>query len=559
MSSIPQLIEIGTLESLNQKAMLPYDGKRPVLFVHDASTAPLAVELAEGFVLQLLHNLEFGPVQSLLYEARPSSGYAHLKRLFQESEGSFGQEVVQARDCIAQLESLKEKAHRRYTLFATANCADINEYNAVAPVPEPLYAIILQGIDRLQTESHVLETVRDLCESGPQVGLVPILLFDTSKERLDADNDFKHKHRDAFWSAVLPLSIGLDLRQSEVYPINLDAELWNLLEQFQLSLGLPDALRRQWAETILNRRELKLQASTEQDFFEVEIGRDGIRPAFFRLGEGCGSFHALLGGTTRTGKSTLLNNLILRFCEQYSPNALRLWLFDYRDGVEFINFAGIAHVEVLHTDNVDHDNAIAAFAAFCDLIFQRSKLFKQCTPPVARLSDYNRIAPQPLPRCLIIIDEAQTLFDDRALKPHAKRMLKEIGRKGAAFGLHVLLSTQSYRNVDLDEDVKSQFRLRMGLQLGNSMECRALMGRDNDAPLTLPPFTAVYNNNFGEANDNRIIALHGLPDLHERLAALRQRYPGEQKIFTSSNQFQEQTKPKSQNEGEFSDWDSLSG
>ena len=553
MSHTPQLIEIGTLESIHQKAMLPYDGMRPVLFVYDGSTAPLAVELAEGFVLQLLHNLEFGPVQSLLYEARPSSGYAHLKRLFQESEGSFGQEVVQARDCIAQLESLKEKAHRRYTLFATANCADINEYNAVAPVPEPLYAIILQGIDRLQTESHVLETVRDLCESGPQVGLVPILLFDTSKERLDADNDFKHKHRDAFWSAVLPLSIGLDLRQSEVYPINLDAELWNLLEQFQLSLGLPDALRRQWAETILNRRELKLQASTEQDFLEVEIGRDGIRSAFFRLGEGCGAYHGLLGGTTRTGKSTLLNNLILRSCEQYPPDALRLWLFDYKDGLEFINFAGLAHVEVLHTDNVDHDGAIAAFAAFCDLIPHRIKLFKQCTPTVSRLADYNRIAQQPLPRCLMIIDEAQTLFEDRALKPHAKRMLQEIGRKGAAFGLHVLLSTQSYQNVDLDVDVKNQFRLRMGLQLGNSMECRALMGRDNDVPLTLPPFTAVYNNNFGEANDNRIIALHGLPDLHERLAALRKRYPGEQKIFTSNNQFQEQAKPKSQNEGEFSD------
>jgi hypothetical protein len=559
MSSIPQLIEIGKLASIKQKAMLPYDGMRPVLFVHDASTAPLAVELAEGFVLQLLHNLEFGPVQSLLYEARPSSGYGHLKRLFQESEGSFGQEVVQARDCIAQLEFLKEKAHQRYTLFATANCADINEYNAVAPVPEPLYAVILQGIDRLQAESHVLETVRDLCESGPQVGLVPILLFDTSKERLDADNDFKHKHRDAFWSAVLPLSIGLDLRQSEVYPINLDAELWNLLKQFQLFLGLPDALRRQWVETILNRRELKLQASSEQDFLHVEIGRDSIRPAFFRLGEGCGAYHGLLGGTTRTGKSTLLNNLILRSCEQYSPNALRLWLFDYKNGLEFINFSGLAHVEVLHTDNMDHDGAIAAFAAFCDLVLHRTKLFKQYTPTVRRLADYNRIAQQPLPRCLMIIDEAHRLFEDRTLKPHAKRMLQEIARGGAAYGLHVLFSTQSYRNVDLEADVKSQFRLRMGLHLSDSFECRALMGRDNDAPLTLPPFTVVYNNNFGEANDNRIIALHGLSDLHERLVALRQRYPGTQKIFTSNNQLQEQTISKSHNQSEIGDWGSLSG
>ncbi|MCK4492692.1 MAG: hypothetical protein KAU26_01435 [Methylococcales bacterium] len=77
--------------------------------------------------------------------------------------------------------------------------------------------------------------------------------------------------------------------------------------------------------------------------------------------------------------------------------------------------------------------------------------------------------------------------------------------------------------MDLDRDVKAQFRLRIGLQLSSSMECRALMGRDNDAMLNLPRYHAVYNGNFSEMKDNRVIALSALArnDLWQRLQALK--------------------------------------
>ncbi len=533
MPHIPQLIEIGTLESIRQKAMVPFDGSQPVLFVHDSLSASLAVELAEGIVLQLLHNQAFGPVQVLLFESKPSAGYPHLKRLLQESEGSFGQQIITVRDCVTQLDALREKAHQRYTLFATANCADINAYNAVAPVPEPLYAILLQGIDRVQSELHILETVRDLCESGPAAGLVPVLLLDANKEKKNTENDYQRKQRDLFWASVLPLCFGLDLRKSTINPINLHAELWSLFEKFQLSVGLSDGLRKQWVEEILHRRTAQIATNTEQDFLEVEIGREGIRPAFFRMGERSNAYHALLGGVTRSGKSTLLHNLILNACNQYSPEELQLWLFDFRNGAEWWIYEGLAHVEYLHTDSNDVDGVCAAFEAFCSMLQERPSLYRQCSHPVARLADYNRFAEKPLPRCLMIIDEAQVLFErGPQLRDAAKKMLQLISRQGAADGFHLFLSTQSFQNVQIESDVKEQFHLRVGLQLATSGACRGLMGQDNEAPMKLKRFMAVYNNERGDVQQNRIISLHGLPDLHERLAALKQRYPGKQRTFS---------------------------
>jgi len=127
----------------------------------------------------------------------------------------------------------------------------------------------------------------------------------------------------------------------------------------------------------------------------------------------------------------------------------------------------------------------------------------------------------------MIVDEAQSLFDDRRTRADAKRLIREISRKGRDFGLHIVLSTQSYRNVDLDEDAKAQFRLRVGFQLSNPMECRALLGHDNDAPIRLQRYTAVYNNNFGEPQDNRIIHLDPLDDgeLLQRIQQLESRFP----------------------------------
>ncbi len=89
----------------------------------------------------------------------------------------------------------------------------------------------------------------------------------------------------------------------------------------------------------------------------------------------------------------------------------------------------------------------------------------------------------------------------------------------------MILSTQSFQNVELESDVKDQFHLRIGLRHASAMGCRALMGRDNDAMLTLERFTAIYNSHQGEPQHNRAVALDNAPDFLPRLDRLKAKYP----------------------------------
>jgi DNA segregation ATPase FtsK/SpoIIIE-like protein len=254
----------------------------------------------------------------------------------------------------------------------------------------------------------------------------------------------------------------------------------------------------------------------------------------------------MIGGTNRSGKTTMLNNILASACETYSPEQLRLWLFDFKEGVSFNIYHAVPHVEVLYTDNRDKDYLHRAFEAFISAMEQRAQLFKQCRPPVATLVRYNSVAEQPLPRLVMVVDEAQSLFDERVTKVAAQKMIREISRKGAAFGLHMILMTQSYQNVDLDRDAQGQFRTRIGLQLATSMECRALMGRDNDAPMDLPRFHAIYNDNNGDARSNRRVRLDPLEDeeLFRRLDVIRLKYPdhGGLLVFEQEDETSQQVK-----------------
>jgi len=126
-----------------------------------------------------------------------------------------------------------------------------------------------------------------------------------------------------------------------------------------------------------------------------------------------------------------------------------------------------------------------SFDSYLAAIKQRKQLFRQHLG-VQTLAEYNAIAKQPLPYWLMIVDEAQSLFEERITKKAAKTLIKTIARKGAAFGLHLIFSTQSYQNVELEKAEKDQFRLRIAFQHASAMGCNALFEGQRLSPKIKP-------------------------------------------------------------------------
>lgn len=517
------LVQIGTLTRLDREALLPCARSKPWLLQHGRERTAEAAELGEGVALQYLRQQ---PAKVWLYEAVPSPYFAELKRLLAASGGHYGEQFFNARDCFKQLTAWVEQTHRRFALLAQAGADDIYRYNAEAARPEPLIYVLLSGLHAELAEANVLEALQTLCLRGPQVGIVPLLLHDVDAPSSTLLADTRKQAVRDFWAQLGEQAVGLALTDNgAVRPLGIPAQPWSLLQRFGLRLGLA-TVAKTTANALLDARQQAGSSGGLQDFLHVPIGMIGATPAHFSMGEHSDVYHALIGGATRSGKTTLLNNVILSACERYAPDELQLSLLDFKDGVSFWEYEGLAHVVQLYADpDASFADALACLERFAGEIGARNRLLIE--QRVQTLADYNRLPGKRMPRHVLIIDEAQSLFEGRDYKQKTavKQMLSAVAKKGAAVGLHMVLCTQSYQNVELEGDVKEQFHLRIGFRHATGIGCRALMGRDNEAMLSLEWFTAIYNDRQGETRHNRVVALDAMLDFLPRLDALKAKFP----------------------------------
>ncbi|MBF1735270.1 MAG: cell division protein FtsK, partial [Trueperella pyogenes] len=76
--------------------------------------------------------------------------------------------------------------------------------------------------------------------------------------------------------------------------------------------------------------------------------------------------HALIAGTTGSGKSEALRTWLLGLCESYSPSRLRLVLVDYKGGSALTPLTALPHTETVLTDlNLAHSSRALRGLASC--------------------------------------------------------------------------------------------------------------------------------------------------------------------------------------------------
>ena len=500
----------------------------------------LLTDLQEAIALQWLQNNLDGsgdtvPVEVHFFEAEPSPRYAQLKRVLAHSTEAdaghkLGRHLTHHAQAAQTLHDLTQLAHQRFARMATAQAESWATHNAKVTASnrraEPWHCVVFTDLHTLaEHHSGALQYLKILCNQGPRAGIVPLLIKRPAPAWLHQQNPpLFLRQLAAFWVEVLPQAWGLSWQGAATEtpaPLNQHPELWRLLTKFGLALQAQGQTTQ--AEQLIGALAQQQAQAGDKDFVNVPIGHsvETGKPVAFRMGESASCHHAFIGGATRSGKSTLLNNLILSLCEANSPEALQLSLLDFKSNVGFGIYRGVAHVRTL-IDSQEVATVERALTEFADEINRRGQLFAAQSKLVnANLDKYNALAQVDgfalLPRWIMLIDEAQMLFENRALKGLAKYMLSRISRMGAGLGLHLIISTQSFQNVDFEGDVKAQFRLRLGLKLANAQDCRALMGHDNDAPMHLRmkdgmPRQAVMNTEDGLTRGNQVVDLEMVED-----------------------------------------------
>jgi len=263
-------------------------------------------------------------------------------------------------------------------------------------------------------------------------------------------------------------------------------------------------------------------AGVTTDGLDVQIGVDGKgEPQRFVMGVR-GVHHGLVGGDVRMGKTNLLHVLISQLALQYPPEELELYLLDFKE-VEFDAYLTerLPHARAI-TSRTDREFGLSMLRRFHDEINRRARLCREAK--VTDLPDYRRETGQVLPRALVIMDEFQVLFSEEdRLAREAGRLLADIAKRGAAFGLHLLLATQSPGGplAAYLRPVYEQMALRIALGCTQPSVSQAILGEGNDAATRLVQAgDAIYNDRRGEG-DNPVMRIAMLPT-RERLSLIEE-------------------------------------
>jgi hypothetical protein len=274
-----------------------------------------------------------------------------------------------------------------------------------------------------------------------------------------------------------------------------------------------------------------LDASEE---LRVPLGRSGAtKLQSLLLGRGT-SQHVLIAGRTGSGKSTLLHALITNTALWYSPEEVELYLVDFKKGVEFKTYAthALPHARVIAVES-EREFGLSVLRKLDAELTRRGNLFRDAgvqdlasfrarqrataggVPEAAR----NGVAPPPVPlapvpRLLFIVDEFQEFFvEDDKLAQEAALLLDRLVRQGRAFGMHVILGSQTVGGAySLARSTIGQMAVRIALQCSEA-DSYLIMSEDNGAARLLTrPGEAIYNDQSGRVEGNSPFQIVWLPD-----------------------------------------------
>lgn len=173
--------------------------------------------------------------------------------------------------------------------------------------------------------------------------------------------------------------------------------------------------------------------------------------------------HALIAGTTGSGKSELLRTLVTGLALAQPPSRLALLLLDYKGGSALAECASLPHSAGLVTD-LDPHLAQRVLSSLAAELRRREAVLA-----AAGARDVSEYRGADLPRLLVVVDEFRVLAEEL---PDFLGGLIRLAAVGRSLGVHLVLATQRPAGV-VSADLRSNVNLRIALRVrdpGDSLD-----------------------------------------------------------------------------------------
>lgn len=293
------------------------------------------------------------------------------------------------------------------------------------------------------------------------------------------------------------------------YDAENDTSWWKLADPIRLHRFLPFEIRSEHVHFgPAEGRDIEASVSTLRAWaasrlgfsvghsygLSVEIGRrNGGAEHRLVFGAADDVFHAMIGGQSGRGKSTLLDTIIGRSLTAYSSDELRFFVIDC-GGTGFRAFDDATSVQfIVRTSNVE--KCVDAAKLLQSELDRRESLLRDSG--CRDIGEYVGEGTRSLPRIVCVIDEFHILYTGK--EQHSvffdRLFIERIARVGRKFGVHLIASTQT-----LGAGVRRSFLDNIPLRIALGMteeQSQGFLSLGNRGAANLPRGRAVYNPGNG--------------------------------------------------------------
>jgi hypothetical protein len=511
-------VKVTTPASLTLPAFLTFDGKSSLLIQSQDEGRAQAVHILQTMMFRMLTSYPPGKVRfTIIDPVGLGENFAAFMHLADYDEQLVASRIwtelshIEQRliDLTAHMENVIQKYLRNQ--FQT-----IEEYNVHAgEVAEPFRVLVVANFPA----NFSVEAVRRLISivsSGARCGVYALITVDTRQPLMPGFNiaDLEQHSSNLVWNKDRFQWKEPDFGK---YPLTVDPpppdELCTRILN-QVGEKAKDANRVEVPFEFIAPTPEQWWTSDSRHGIYVPLGRAGAtKRQPLHLGKGT-SQHVLVAGKTGSGKSTLLHALIANLSLFYSPEEIELYLIDFKKGVEFKTYATheLPHARIIAIES-EREFGLSVLQRLDAELKARGDRFRAVgAQDVAAYREATNNSS--LPRIMLIVDEFQEFFtEDDKIAQDAAQYLDRLVRQGRAFGLHIMLGSQTLGGAyTLARSTIDQMAVRIALQCSEADAHLILSDENSAARLLSRPGEAIYNDANGLVEGNNPFQVVWLPE-----------------------------------------------
>ncbi len=502
--NVPQRLTLP--EQFALPALLAFPGQGSLLIHTDHAGRAEAIRTLQMMMTRLLTSLPAGRVRfTIIDPVGLGQNFAGFMHLTDYDDQLVGGRIWTSQDQIDdKLRALADHMENVIQKYLRNEFATIDEYNAQAgPLAEPYRYLVIADLP-VNFTAEAFRRLNAIASSGARCGVYTLIARDVRAalpagahlDELKAHSVNLIREGDRFiWDEA-----GFKTLPLQLDPPASEEQLTELLHK--VGAGAREAKRIEVPFANIAPQDGQLWSGSTTKEVDVMVGRTGAtRFQSLKLGKGT-SQHVLIAGKTGSGKSTLMHAMITNAALWYSPDEIELYLVDFKKGVEFKTYATnlLPHARAIAIES-DREFGLSLLTRLDQELTRRGELFRKAGGSQNLEMYRNTPGALVVPRTLLIIDEYQEFFtEDDRLAQDATLLIERLVRQGRAFGMHVLLGSQTAGG--LPRGVMEQFAVRIALATTEAGSQIILGDNNSAARLLTRPGEAIYNDGGGLVENN---------------------------------------------------------